>query len=253
MRRINYLFLALFATLAFAACSDDDDDDDKNGETELEYCTIDQDPTEDECKPFCDNPENADHEECEADDGFIAPDPAKDLCKGQEAEYAAIESKITDIATTAAFACGGTSVNAENADEVAELNACVSLNIAETDDVEITAECAYCTARVVACAVSNCIGDCASDSGSEACLECRAEHACEEGMDECQGFGEEQEEVYCSDDQDPEADDCVINCEEDDTHESCEEEVDYCSDDQDEEEDDCVIDCEEDASHSSCD
>lgn len=231
MRRINYLILALFATMAVSVTACNDDDKDKDNKPD---CTLDENKDLEECKedekPDCDDPANADLEECKTDSGFVTPDPAFELCVGQEAAYDAIKDDIAGIAQSVALTqCGALDVDTDDADEVDELNACVAVGIAATDDVEIDATCAYCTAKVVACAAANCAGACASDAESEGCLDCRSENQCDDGYEECQ-FGDGSD---------------AVDCEETPDHEDCQTNEDVaCEDGQTPEDDDC-IDCDD--------
>lgn len=240
MRRINYLILALSASLAFAACSDDDDKDKDNGQEEVD----------------CKLEENKDHEDCQ--DGNNGEEGG--LCTGQEDAYAAIEDDITDIATDVATQdCGALGYVAEEPteEELAELEDCVANGIADTEDVEIDADCASCTAAVVSCAVVNCVADCGPAGNDADCEECREENGCDEGYAECQfgedaGNGGDDEDVLCEDE---DVEGC-IDCEDaaDADHELCEVEGGgdvLCGENETPEEDDC-IDCEEDDEHELC-
>lgn len=224
MRRINYLFLALFATLAFAACSDDDDD--PKEEPEKAFCTIDQDPVEDDCKPFCDNPENAEHESCLPDETDCT-DPANaehidcyelpaegertGLCTGQEINLGMIQSELAGIAKDRATGeCGALAYIATppTETEYEELMRCLSVEIAATENVEIDADCSYCVAKEVGCVVAYCAAKCASDAEAPDCMACRDENNCEEGVDECRGLrsAEDCEAL-------PEDASCPVDCE----------------------------------------
>lgn len=239
MRRINLLILALFATLAFAACKDDNGDDDKVD------CTLEENKDHEDCKKDdvidCEDPANAEHEDCVVD-GWTPPADATNLCTGQEAEYAAIDDisgLASDVAQDDCEAIGFI-FDPPTAEELEDLEACVAVGIAETEGVDIDENCAYCTSKVVTCVVLNCGLKCKDDPSSDECLECQDEHKCQEGYDECQGL---------------DAGNTEPDCEEDPTAEGCDETTDpvACTGDEEVDAEDC-IDCEdpENEEHAAC-
>lgn len=206
MRRIQFLLLAGLAATAFTACSDDDDVVDCDDPANAEHA---------DCQPVetdCDDPANADHADCvdpvaDCLAAYEPADPAEGLCTDEAAAYAAIEN-ITGQATTAALGCGATSTDMEDPAAVDALVACVSCNLAVKND--ISPDCSSCVAAVVACAAGNCLSACAADGNSTACVECRAEHGCDDGVEECQGLpADGEDEVDCEDPDNADHADCV--------------------------------------------
>lgn len=243
MRRIHLLLIALFATLAFAACKDDEPKKDDKVD-----CTLEENKDHKDCKKDdevdCTDPANADHEDCVVD-GWTPPAEAVALCKGQEAEYNQIKDTVSDIASSVAqTSCGALglllSPDEPTAEELADLEACVAVGIAGTEGVEIDENCAYCTAKVVTCVVVNCGLLCKDDPNDEDCLDCQEENGCQDGYDECQGFDAGSTDPDCE--ANPEA-------------EGCEQTTDpvACTGNEEVDAEDC-IDCEDtaNAEHAAC-